>query len=300
LNKDFYENLNWKENRNVGMLRFDLSDQQVDVSPKHNFDFVTNMDLPFEEVYPPQLWLEAAKKVRLPNISLILSFADGSPDWDAETMAESQRTTNSISEYRAARVGILRTEGRPGVDLLSIPRGLSDWGGKMRSTLDAEPNASYSPKSFAVFRGHATGFGWRKAISELAQRRPDLIDAGSGDDDWLTDEQQMRFQAIIAPDGNSIPDRLSRQLAYGVPVVFVHPLESLNEFWYSELVPWVHYVPSSGQDLEMTLDSLRENPALAQQIGLNGKRFVEERLTEHRVRCYLYTFLQEYAARFEY
>jgi len=274
-----------------GVFRFDISDNQVDVSNWHAPSWgskIIDTSLGF-----PKMLIDVAKEARLPNISFVLSWGDGSPAWGAAALnGNALFPTNG---YIVPDLGVWRTEGRPGEDILSIPRSLSDWGEDVRAMLNKIPNASYTPTSFAVFRGQESVV-WREDIQSLAQRRPHLIDAGTI---FLTDEQQMRFEVVICPDGHSLPDRLARQMAYGKAIVLIHPLESVNEYWYPELQPWVHYVPSSGADLEKTLDTLSKQPFLARQIGARGKQFVEERFTERRIRCYMYRLLEEYAARYQ-
>jgi len=286
-----------------GTMRFDIADHQVDITPKawyaHWGKTIADTNAGF-----PRIFLDIAKEVQLPNISFIISMADGSPAHRARKMpwlniSTMNLWTNAVPgphPYEIAPLGVWRTEGRPGVDLLSLPRSVSDWGRSVRSMFEKRANASFSPTSFAVFRGRDTGLGYRQDVRSFSKRRPDLLDAGV---DPLSDEQQMRFKAVVVIDGQSLADRLPRQMAYGVPVVLVHPLESLNEFWYHEMRPWEHYVPASVSDLELTLDTLQKDPHLAREIGLNGKRFIEERLSERRLRCYMYRLLQEYAARFQ-
>jgi len=304
LNYDFIANhsggLEPSDVAEFGTFRFDISDRQVDISDWYPLAWGWNVV--DSTLTLPKMLLDVAKEVRLPNVSFVLSSADGSPAWNSikllpVTPPKSWKVrAESPAEFRAPAPGVWRTEGRPGVDILSIPRSLTDWGATVRAMLNAIPNASYTPKSFAVFRGGDTGLGWRQQIRSLAQRRPDLIDANTS---FLTDEQQMRFEVVLVPDGNSVSDRLARQMAYGKPVVLIHPRKLFNEFWYPELQPWVHYVPSSGVDLETTLEILQKDPALAYQIGVRGKQFVEERFTERRMRCYMYRLLEEYAARFK-
>jgi len=277
-----------------GIYRFDIWDNQVDISGWNSASW-GNKTIDSTLVFPKML-LDVAQEVRLPNMSFVLSWADGSQEWNS-------RKLPYLEDYDVPTLGVWRTEGRPGVDILSMPRSLSDWGGDVRAVLNKIPNASYTPTSFAVFRGGMPNasyappsFQWRYEIQQLARRRPDLIDAGTS---YLTDEQQMRYQVILVPDGYSLPDRLARQMAYGKPVVFIHPQEFVSEFWYPEVQPWVHYVPSTGPDLELTLDMLRNETHLIQQIGANGKKFAEERFSERRNRCYMYRLLEEYAARFK-
>lgn len=236
-------------------------------------------------------------KVLLPDLELVVSVLDGSP----------------------GPPGVLRTEGVPKKDLL-LPGRAFPFAEPHSSACN---KGQLTPG--AVFRGSTTGGLWkwnethplplrnengistRYRIVELGRRRPELLNAGfssvvQSDDNEkftdalgqqgfmaspLTDEEQKCFQAVIVPDGNSLPDRLIHQLLYGTPIIFIHEKHQENEFWYPELIPWVHYVPSAADDLETTLDALLQHDAVMKCIGENGRRFVQMQLTPHRAECYM-------------
>jgi hypothetical protein len=196
-------------------------------------------------------------------------------------------------------------------------------------------------KQTAIFRGATTGgkHRWNANVSEqhlldfngeplpryqvvaLSRSRPDLLDAGftrvvQADmpqlfleslkaqgmmRDVLSDDEQRCHAAVVVVDGNSLPDRLPRQLAYGVPVVFLHEQirhQQFDEFWYNELRPGVDYVRATPDTLSAVLEKLRARPDVARCIGQNGRRFVMKHLSESRLKCYSHRLLSEYAKRY--
>eukprot|EP00933_Yihiella_yeosuensis_P012859 TRINITY_DN12217_c0_g5_i1.p1 TRINITY_DN12217_c0_g5~~TRINITY_DN12217_c0_g5_i1.p1 ORF type:complete len:443 (-),score=69.54 TRINITY_DN12217_c0_g5_i1:243-1571(-) len=121
---------------------------------------------------------------------------------------------------------------------------------------------------------------------------------------FMNDTDQRCYDAIVVVDGNSLPDRLPYQLGYGIPVVFVRNKigfmgKQVNEeFWYSELTPWVDFIPATVDDLESVLEKLMVMPRRQRElIGWNGRHFVITRLSEDRLMCYLYQLLEGYGSR---
>eukprot|EP01051_Picozoa_sp_SAG22_P013076 SAG22_NODE_1426_length_4457_cov_8.244149_2_plen_117_part_00 len=70
-----------------------------------------------------------------------------------------------------------------------------------------------------------------------------------------------------------------------------------GEFWYSQLVPWVHYVPlkADGSDADDIVHFLDTNPEIAETIANNGREFVLQRLRPEDVQSYWDDLLSEYA-----
>jgi hypothetical protein len=190
-------------------------------------------------------------------------------------------------------------------------------------------------KPGAVFRGSTTGgkFVWdeqhplplhgyrggvlpRYRVVETSLKRPDLLDAGftkvvQSDNnlshqealkargfmkDVLPSNVQKCYEAVVVVDGNTIPDRLPEQLAWGRPVVFVHDKQLPTDFFYDEITPWLHYVPATPGNLEELLEALfeSENKAMMDCIGRNGQEFVKRRLSETRLKCYTTRLLMGY------
>lgn len=169
----------------------------------------------------------------------------------------------------------------------------------------------------------------RFRIALVSKRRPDLLDAGFtqvyglGDKDtakmqrWLegnglwrgqlSDDEQRCYAAVVVVDGYTVPDRLAKQLAYGIPVVFVratHPFHKWNpsptaEFWYNELQEGTDYVAATQDTVEAVLAKLLAEPeSTRERIGRNGMRYIQQHLTGRRVLCYLVQALRMYAERY--
>jgi len=69
------------------------------------------------------------------------------------------------------------------------------------------------------------------------------------------------------------------------------------EFWYHDLVPFLHYIPvrEDLSDLEHVLEESLRNATLLQYIGQNGRTLVLDRLHPHCVLCYWIQLLHMYA-----
>ena len=110
-------------------------------------------------------------------------------------------------------------------------------------------------------------------------------------------EEQYEYKLIVVPDGNSVPDRLMGQLASNSVVL---KSESDNaEYWYSELVPWEHYIPfkQDASDLAAVIESVLKNETLLRYVAQKSTAFVLARLNPSRIMCYWGLLLREYAAR---
>ena len=173
----------------------------------------------------------------------------------------------------------------------------------------------------AVFRGSLTGgdytlSNWRTArrsrIVQLSLDRPDLLDArlvvadssplhrdmraaGFLGGFMTPDEQSRRFQMIVVPDGNSVPDRLASLLALDIAVL--KPVSNNAEYWYAELVPYRHFIPvrEDGSDLLDVIESVRHNTSLLRRIARESTIFIRRRLNPTALTCYWGLLLQEYS-----
>ena len=70
-----------------------------------------------------------------------------------------------------------------------------------------------------------------------------------------------------------------------------------QEFWYSHLIPWVHYVPlaADGSDADAIVDFLETHQDEAATIAENGRQFVLQRLRMEDIQHYWDDLLTEYA-----
>jgi protein glucosyltransferase len=174
----------------------------------------------------------------------------------------------------------------------------------------------------AVWRGSTTGDAytvknWRqlprsKAVL-LSRKRPDLLDAGftnlhaQADDTAVRAMEQanmsagrldyrqlFQYRALLSIDGNSVADRLPALLAGGA--VMKQDSERI-EFWYHDLVPFVHYIPVKHDmsNLEELLDFALQNTTLLMEIARNGRDMVLRRLHRHCILCYWIQLLHMYS-----
>jgi hypothetical protein len=105
-------------------------------------------------------------------------------------------------------------------------------------------------------------------------------------------EQQKIFKYILDVDGGGSTWRFKSLLSGGWTIF---KIDSPNEqFWFSELVPFVHYIPVDEErledDLPAKLQWAREHDAECKQIAANAKAFANEKLTWDRLHW------QQYAA----
>lgn len=116
-------------------------------------------------------------------------------------------------------------------------------------------------KSMAVWRGAPTGNSknnTRVQLCELSNRRRDLIDArltrrrrisfkDYDESIYLGDKIPMvdfqNYKAIVDVDGHSWSSRFAELLCYSSVVLKVSP--DFVDYFYSELQPWIHYIPVS-------------------------------------------------------
>mmetsp|Transcript_123742 Transcript_123742/g.214508 ORF Transcript_123742/g.214508 Transcript_123742/m.214508 type:complete len:422 (+) Transcript_123742:51-1316(+) len=160
----------------------------------------------------------------------------------------------------------------------------------------------------------------RARVLLSARSRPDLLDAGiirvfgqyKAHSKTLTDvlrvnglwknfamdAEQACYSAVVVVDGDALPDRLPRQLGYGIPTVFVHA-SATDEFWYPELKSGANFLSASPENLTQVLEVLRNDPDLGRRIGEQGREFVLSSLSERRLRCYLYALLTSYAKKYK-
>lgn len=58
----------------------------------------------------------------------------------------------------------------------------------------------------------------------------------------MSDDESMNYKYIIVCDGNSIADRLPRQMLFGTSVI-IKQVSHLQSFWYYKLSQWNNYIP---------------------------------------------------------
>merc|ERR1712039_103827 len=121
---------------------------------------------------------------------------------------------------------------------------------------------------------------------------------GMVDEKRMSDDEQTCYSAIIVPYGNSVADRLPRQLALGVPVIMMRDRTDVDEFWYEEVQNGTQWIEATPETLEVILEQLMSDQERQARIGDEARRFVEERFSERRLKCYVYRLLSRYAKEY--
>jgi len=135
----------------------------------------------------------------------------------------------------------------------------------------------------------------RIKLCALSQEYPDYLDAGivsiektpnyAIKNHYYTefklskkrDPQEMilNYKYQIDVDGNSNAWRsFYLKLLSGSPVLKIKSEFGYQQWYYHRLIPWVHYVPVAHDcsDLVKKIEFLRENPILAEAIGIEGQK----------------------------
>ncbi|KAL6043320.1 Protein O-glucosyltransferase 2 [Balamuthia mandrillaris] len=220
----------------------------------------------------------------------------------------SELMTNSKALPKDARIGLEQTFEQK--QRLAVWRGtttgggyrVDNWKDKLRTKL-----VLFSLQHPDLLDAGFSGF---VQISKEAQQEMEAFrfDQGEGKEGKLVaksismEEQCRTYRAIVVVDGNSSPDRLARQLACGTSVVLWQISKNPGDEWFSELRPWVHFVPlrSDLSDLEERLRLvLADNPqtvAWMDAIARAGRDFVLHRLSPSMTKCYWLEFLSSLAS----
>ena len=269
---------------------------------------------------PPRLWdwllpdLQfISEQVDLPDVEFAVWFGDNA-HFNANTCFPV-----FVQEKEASSGGVYA----PPRSATGMVRGM-DMGLGTLHAAKIDPAAFECKEQKAFFRGSNTGGhdNWRTSqrskVVQLSLVRPDLLDArfvfsdaskasalyadmlraGFVGDYVSHDEQVRRYKMIVVPDGNSVPDRLMSMLAEDV--VVLKPQSSVEEYWYSELVPFEHFIPFKRDvsDLEDVIDRSLRNKTLLRHVATQSTLFVLRRLNPRTISCYWVQLLREYSTLF--
>lgn len=134
-------------------------------------------------------------------------------------------------------------------------------------------------------------------IKNQSQRSNDIVEKQMGLDfaEPTTMAEHCKYKYLLNFDGQAASFRYKTLFLCGSLVLSVN-LE-WQEFWYSMLIPWVHYVPlaADGSDADVIVDFLEAHPEEAAMIAENGRQFVLQRLRMDDVQHYWDDLLTEYA-----
>ena len=205
-----------------------------------------------------------------------------------------------------------------------VPRAAPHWTSKglaNQSTTDFE-----GKEKKLFFRGSLSGFERAKLFKSFSNESKfvDIAMTGVPDgapcdntrarwcpglpDKWVTDYGLKKgeyfsmiraantYRYILSVDGVGCADRLPALLSSNM-VVF--KAESrLEEFWYYDLVPFVHYIPVKSDFSDLT-SKIRAVLSLSlshqKQIVASANQYVQLYLSEDSLDCYMTVLLSEYA-----
>ena len=190
------------------------------------------------------------------------------------------------------------------------PRGIGRWDLKIELLKKAQLLTPWSDKrDLAFFRGSRTS-SERDPLILLSREKPHLVQAaytknqawkslrdtlGVESAEIVTFEDHCKYKYLFNFRGVAASFRF-RHLFICESLVF-HVGEDWIEFFYSELVPWFHYIPvsTSLREVEELLDFARENDGIVRIIAENGKRFFERHLKMEDITNYWRLLLLEYS-----
>ena len=189
------------------------------------------------------------------------------------------------------------------------PTGLGRWDLK-RSTIEkSRQKWNWERKvNLAFFRGSRTS-SERDPLIWLSREKPHLVKADyTKNQAWkspkdtldqapaeiITLEDHCQYKYLFNFRGVAASFRL-RHLFLCESLVF-HVGEEWTEFFYSELIPWYHYIPVSVSlnEVEELLVFAKENDDIVRRIAENGRLFIENHLRMEDVFDYWRTLLHTY------
>lgn len=104
---------------------------------------------------------------------------------------------------------------------------------------------------------------------------------------FLSIQEQMKFKFILDMDGGASSFRLKRDLLSGAAifrVVHKSPLDQNEQFFFSDLIPWKHFVPVSFENMESDLVEKVQwalsHDAEVRKIAAEGATFARSHLRE--------------------
>ncbi|KAF5835937.1 glycosyl transferase family 90-domain-containing protein [Dunaliella salina] len=107
--------------------------------------------------------------------------------------------------------------------------------------------------------------------------------------------EYSRYKYIIVPDGNTAPT--SRMATFFSNSAVIKQVTPVKEFFYSNLQPYVHYIPLSYKmtDIASVLDWARANDGLAAAIARNARSWALMYLNNECVANYMKDVFDSYA-----
>ncbi|KAJ8003725.1 hypothetical protein DPEC_G00151340 [Dallia pectoralis] len=252
---------------------------------------------------------------RLPDVEMVVNVRDYPqvPGWVQPTLPV--LSFSKTADYQDIMYPAWTFwEGGPAVWPI-YPTGLGRWD-LMRDNL--KQSAAEWPwrrkESKGFFRGSRTS-PERDPLVLLSREAPDLVDAEyTKNQAWKSEKDTLgrppakeiplvdhcQYKYLFNFRGVAASFRLKHLFLCG-SLVF-HVGEEWLEFFYPQLVPWVHYIPVKQDlsDLRQLLQFVKENDAAAQEIAVRGQKFILDHLRMEDVSCYWERLLTEFGRLLTY
>lgn len=120
--------------------------------------------------------------------------------------------------------------------------------------------------------------------------------------DFVNQQQQLGYRYVLDMDGAGSTFRVKNALLSGSLLFRVE--SGASQFFFPDLVPYVHYVPVPLEDLEDELPRkvrwAMEHDSEAKQIAANARNFAENHLRVEDAQWYLTRALRLYAGRMDF
>jgi len=205
--------------------------------------------------------------------------------------------------------------GGPAISL--YPTGLGRWDQHRKSlTRAAEMEPWENKTKVAFFRGSRTS-AERDPLVRLSRACPEMVDAQyTKNQAWksikdtlgmtpapeVTLESHCSYSYLFNFRGVAASFRLKH--LFLCRSLVLHVGHDWEEFWYSGLVPWFHYIPvpseAGEEELLGLMEFIREHDEVARQVADQGAEFVKQHLRMSDVTCYWSKLLNAYTKLLTY
>lgn len=204
-----------------------------------------------------------------------------------------------------------------GPAISKYPTGLGRWDLMRKNLLVQHQKWPWNKKlNTAFFRGSRTS-SERDNIVLLSRKNPKLIDAAyTKNQAWkskadslgqdpvpeVTLEDHCQYKYLFNFRGVAASFRFKHLFLCGSLVL--HVGSEWNEFFYSALKPWIHYVPvnsnASQQEIEDLMEFLKAHDQIAEKIAQAGHNFIRNHLRMKDVEEYWIELLTRYAKKLDF
>lgn len=205
--------------------------------------------------------------------------------------------------------------GGPAITL--HPTGIGRWDKHRNSIAKAAKKFPWSEKeSIGYFRGSRTS-DERDSIVKLSRKHSDLVDAqytknqawkskedtlGRNPASEVSFEEHCRYKYLFNYRGVAASFRF-KHLFLCKSLVF-HVGNEWQEFFYSDLKPWIHYIPldsyPSEDEIQKLITFFQDHDELAERIALNGYKQIWSNLKLKDITCYWKNLLEKYSKLIKY